>query len=203
MNIVKTLMNLALVGGDWVLYLLILSSVLSLAVMIQKAIFFYKNRLHWDEFAEMLSGFFNRDDPEAALDYVRQHTAPAARVVAAGLQNLDKGPDAVEEILAVSDLFIIPSSNESFGLAALEAMACEVPVISSNAGGLPEVNIHGVTGFLSEVGDVKSLAENSLLLLQNPAMLQTFRQNALEQAKRFDISFILPKYEDDYETILK
>ena len=71
MNIVKTLLNLALVGGDWVLYLLILSSVLSLAVMIQKAIFFYKNRLHWDEFAEMLSGFFNRDDPEAALDYVR------------------------------------------------------------------------------------------------------------------------------------
>lgn len=111
--------------------------------------------------------------------------------------------DAVEEILAVSDLFIIPSANESFGLAALEAMACEVPVISSNAGGLPEVNIHGVTGFLSDVGDVKSLAENSLLLLQNPAMLQTFRKNALEQAKRFDISLILPKYEAYYEKILK
>lgn len=110
--------------------------------------------------------------------------------------------DAIEEILAVADLFIIPSAKESFGLAALEAMACEVPVISSNAGGLPEVNIQGVTGFLSEVGDVKSFAENSLLLLQNPEMLQTFRHNALEQAKRFDISYILPKYEAYYQKVL-
>ncbi len=111
--------------------------------------------------------------------------------------------DAIEEILAVSDLFMIPSSNESFGLAALEAMACEVPVISSNAGGLPEVNIHGVTGFLSDIGDVQSLAKNALTLLQNPDLLQTFRHNALEQAKRFDISFILPKYEAYYEKTLK
>lgn len=110
--------------------------------------------------------------------------------------------DAIEEILAVADLFLIPSSNESFGLAALEAMACEVPVISSNAGGLPEVNIHGVTGFLSEIGDVNSMAENALLLLQNPDMLIEFRKNALEQAQRFDISFILPKYEAYYEKIL-
>lgn len=110
--------------------------------------------------------------------------------------------DAVEEILAVADLFIIPSENESFGLAALEAMACEVPVISSNAGGLPEVNIHGVTGFLSEIGDVDSMAKNALLLLQNPEMLAQFRINALEQAKRFDISFILPKYEAYYEKVL-
>lgn len=110
--------------------------------------------------------------------------------------------DAIEEILAVADLFIIPSANESFGLAALEAMACEVPIISSNAGGLPEVNIHGVTGFLSDVGDVEGLARNTLLLLQNPAMLETFRHNALEQAKRFDISFILPKYEAYYEKVL-
>ena len=110
--------------------------------------------------------------------------------------------DAIEEILAVADLFIMPSAKESFGLAALEAMACEVPVISSNAGGLPEVNIHGVTGFLSEIGDVGSLAANSLLLLQNPTLLATFRKNALEQAKRFDISFILPKYEMYYEKIL-
>ncbi|HZV70138.1 MAG TPA: N-acetyl-alpha-D-glucosaminyl L-malate synthase BshA [Saprospiraceae bacterium] len=110
--------------------------------------------------------------------------------------------DAIEEILAVADLFIIPSENESFGLAALEAMACEVPVISSNAGGLPEVNIQGVTGFLSDIGDVKSLADNSLKLLQNPELLQTFRHNALEQAKRFDISFILPKYEAYYQKIL-
>ncbi|HUR32121.1 MAG TPA: N-acetyl-alpha-D-glucosaminyl L-malate synthase BshA [Saprospiraceae bacterium] len=110
--------------------------------------------------------------------------------------------DAIEEILAVADLFIIPSANESFGLAALEAMACEVPVISSNAGGLPEVNIHGVTGFLSEIGDVKSMAENAMMLLQNQEMLTQFRQNAYEQAHRFDISVILPKYEDYYEKVL-
>ena len=111
--------------------------------------------------------------------------------------------DAVEEILAVADLFIIPSANESFGLAALEAMACEVPVISSNAGGLPEVNIHGTTGFLSDIGDVASMAENSLRLLQNPELLQTFRTNALAHAKTFDISFILPQYEAYYQKVLE
>ena len=110
--------------------------------------------------------------------------------------------DAIEEILAVADLFIIPSENESFGLAALEAMACEVPVISSDAGGLPEVNINGVTGFLSKIGDVDSMAANALLLLRNQEMLQEFRKNALEQAHRFDISFILPKYEAYYEKVL-
>ena len=110
--------------------------------------------------------------------------------------------DAVEEILAVCDLFIIPSENESFGLAALEAMACEVPVISSNAGGLPEVNIHGVTGFISEVGDIKSMGDHALMLLQNPEMLSKFKENALKQAQSFDISFILPKYEAYYEKVL-
>lgn len=111
--------------------------------------------------------------------------------------------DAIEEILAIADLFVIPSENESFGLAALEAMACEVPVISSNAGGLPEVNIHGVTGFLSDVGDVQSMAANALMLLQNHDMLMQFRKNAFEQAHKFDISFILPKYEAYYEKVLK
>jgi N-acetyl-alpha-D-glucosaminyl L-malate synthase BshA len=110
--------------------------------------------------------------------------------------------DAIEEILAVSDLFLIPSANESFGLAALEAMACEVPVISSNAGGLPEVNIHGVTGFLSDVGDYQSMASHALMLLENEEVLKTFRQNALAQAKRFDISVILPQYEAYYEKIV-
>jgi N-acetyl-alpha-D-glucosaminyl L-malate synthase BshA len=110
--------------------------------------------------------------------------------------------DAVEELLAISDLFIIPSSNESFGLAALEAMACEVPVISSKAGGLPEVNIHGVTGFTSEIGDVKSMADNALMLLENEEMLKQFRRNAYEQARKFDISFILPQYEAYYEKVL-
>ncbi len=110
--------------------------------------------------------------------------------------------DAIEEILAVADLFIIPSSNESFGLAALEAMACEVPVISSNAGGLPEVNIHGETGFLADIGDVESMGRNALMLLEDEEMLKKFRQNAVAQARRFDISIILPQYENYYEKIV-
>ncbi len=111
--------------------------------------------------------------------------------------------DAVEELLAVSDLFLIPSQKESFGLSALEAMACEVPVISTNAGGLPEVNIHGKTGFLSDVGDVEDMARNAINILKNENMLLEFRRNALEQAKSFDISNILPHYESYYEEIMK
>lgn len=111
--------------------------------------------------------------------------------------------DAIEEILAVSDLFLIPSANESFGLAALEAMACQVPVISTNAGGLPEVNIHGVTGFTADVGDVETMASSALMLLENEDVLKTFSKNAYEQAKRFDISVILPQYEAYYEKIVK
>ncbi len=111
--------------------------------------------------------------------------------------------DAVEELLAVSDLFLIPSQKESFGLAALEAMACEVPVISTNAGGLPEVNIHGETGFLSEVGDVDDMAKNAIRILKDEELLNLFRRNALKQAKRFDISNILPKYEAYYQEVLK
>jgi L-malate glycosyltransferase len=110
--------------------------------------------------------------------------------------------DAVEELLAIADLFIIPSVNESFGLAALEAMACEVPVLSSNAGGLPEVNIHGETGFLTEVGDVESMARYAIELLSNEEMHQVFRKNALAQAKRFDIHNILPLYENYYAEVL-
>jgi len=111
--------------------------------------------------------------------------------------------DAVEELLAVSDLFIMPSESESFGLAALEAMACEVPVISSNAGGLPEVNIHGNTGFLSDVGNVNEMARNAVSILKNEDLLASFRANALAQAKRFDIANVLPKYEAYYEKVLR
>ena len=111
--------------------------------------------------------------------------------------------DAVEELLAISDLFLMPSGSESFGLAALEAMACEVPVISSNVGGLPELNINGVTGFLSTLGNVNEMAKNAIMLLENEDMLNKFRHNALKQAKRFDISNILPEYEKYYEYILK
>lgn len=110
--------------------------------------------------------------------------------------------DAIEELLAICDLFLIPSESESFGLAALEAMACEVPVISSNSGGLPEVNVHGVTGFLSEAGDVDGMAAYAVQLLSDEAMLQQFRQNALTQARRFDLNNILPDYEAYYEEVL-
>ena len=111
--------------------------------------------------------------------------------------------DAVEELLAIADLFMMPSGSESFGLAALEAMACEVPVISSDVGGLPEVNIHGKTGYLSAVGDVEDMARNALSILQDEKKLQTFRSHALAQAKRFDIDNILPQYEAYYEEIVK
>ena len=111
--------------------------------------------------------------------------------------------DAVEELLAISDLFLMPSAGESFGLAALEAMACEVPVISTNAGGLPEVNIDGKTGFLSDIGNVEEMAANSIRILSDDQLFRTFSANALAQARRFDIEYILPEYEQYYEYILE
>jgi N-acetyl-alpha-D-glucosaminyl L-malate synthase BshA len=110
--------------------------------------------------------------------------------------------DAIEELLAISDLFLMPSSSESFGLSALEAMACEVPVISSNAGGLAEVNIHGETGYLSNIGDVEDMAANALKILSTDEIHQTFRKNALAQAKTFDIHNILPIYEEYYKEVI-
>ncbi len=109
--------------------------------------------------------------------------------------------DAVEEILSVADLFLMPSENESFGLAALEALACEVPLITSNAGGLPELNIPGVTGFLSPVGDVADMVKNALYVLDE-ANLPRFKENALARAKDFELSKILPMYEQHYERVL-
>jgi len=111
--------------------------------------------------------------------------------------------EAVEELLAIADLFVLPSENESFGLAALEAMACEVPVISSNAGGIPEVNIDGVTGYMCEVGDVDGMAARCIELLEDEESLAVFRKNAFKQAKRFDIHEILPSYENYYLEIIK
>ena len=110
--------------------------------------------------------------------------------------------EAIEEILSICDLFILPSESESFGLSALEAMACEVPVISTNAGGLPEVNTHGVTGFLSNIGDYQDMAANALRLLQNDTLLVQFRKNALLQAKNFDLDRILSQYIAVYEETL-
>jgi N-acetyl-alpha-D-glucosaminyl L-malate synthase BshA len=106
--------------------------------------------------------------------------------------------EQMEDILAVSDLFILPSEYESFGLAALEAMAAEVPVISTNAGGLPEININGYSGYLSNVGDVEDMCKNILSLFADEKTYLQFKKNALEQALKFDISNIVPIYEELY-----
>ena len=104
----------------------------------------------------------------------------------------------IDQILSYSDLFLLPSETESFGLAALEAMAWSVPVISSNSGGLPEVNFDGISGYLSNVGDVDSMAANALKILTDDATLARFRGSALEIAQQFDIKKILPLYEALY-----
>jgi N-acetyl-alpha-D-glucosaminyl L-malate synthase BshA len=111
--------------------------------------------------------------------------------------------DAVEEILSVSDLFLMPSQSESFGLAALEAMACKVPVISSNAGGLPELNVDGLTGFLKEPGDVDGMAEKAIFILEDEERLAKFKENALARAKEFELASILPKYENFYLEVIE
>ncbi|QBQ40087.1 N-acetyl-alpha-D-glucosaminyl L-malate synthase BshA [Sphingobacterium psychroaquaticum] len=111
--------------------------------------------------------------------------------------------DAIEEILSVSDLFLMPSSSESFGLAALEAMACHVPVISTNTGGLPELNRHGVSGFLSDIGDVEDMAKNALYILEDCDRLLKFKEAAYKRAQEFDISKILPMYENYYEEVIR
>lgn len=110
--------------------------------------------------------------------------------------------EAVEEVLSVADLFLMPSEKESFGLAALEAMACEVPVISSNTGGIPELNIDGVTGFMSNIGDVEDMTKKSLIVLDKNN-LPRFKENALRRAQEFDISRILPLYEAYYQRVME
>lgn len=107
-----------------------------------------------------------------------------------------------EQILAVADLFLLPSETESFGLAALEAMAAHVPVISTNTGGLPEVNKHGFSGYMSNVGDVDDMAKNAVSILKDDQTLNTFKANAFVQAQKFDIAKILPMYEALYEKVL-
>ena len=111
--------------------------------------------------------------------------------------------EAIEEILSVCDLFILPSERESFGLSALEAMACEVPVISTNAGGLAEVNIHGKTGYTSEIGNYEEMAQFALDLLQNEEKLESFRHAALEQAKKFNLEDIRLQYIELYNKLIK
>jgi N-acetyl-alpha-D-glucosaminyl L-malate synthase BshA len=110
--------------------------------------------------------------------------------------------EAVEEVLSVADLFLMPSEKESFGLAALEAMACQVPVISTNQGGLPELNVQGVTGFMSNVGDVEDMTRKSLFILDKNN-LPRFKENALKRAQEFDITRVLPLYEEYYNQVLE
>jgi len=110
--------------------------------------------------------------------------------------------EMIEEVLSISDLFIMPSETESFGLAALEAMACQVPVITSNAGGIPELNVNGVTGFMSAVGDVDEMAANAMHILKNNETLQQFKQNAWKRAQEFDLQNILPLYEAYYDRVI-
>ncbi|MFV8225790.1 N-acetyl-alpha-D-glucosaminyl L-malate synthase BshA [Christiangramia aquimixticola] len=108
----------------------------------------------------------------------------------------------IDKILCFSDLFLLPSETESFGLAALEAMVHSVPVISSNSGGLPEVNIHGVSGYLHDVGDVESMAQSAISILEDNSVLDKFKRQAGETAGNFDINKIVPMYEALYDKAL-
>ena len=133
------------------------------------------------------------DGPEKAkAEVLCQELGISDKVIFFGNSN------EIDSILSYSDLFLLPSETESFGLAALEAMAWSVPVISSNSGGLPEVNFEGVSGYLSEVGEVDEMAENAIKILSNNLILKTFKENALSVAKQFDIKNILPLYETLY-----
>jgi L-malate glycosyltransferase len=110
--------------------------------------------------------------------------------------------DQMDEILSIADLFVLPSEYESFGLSALEAMACRVPVISTNAGGIPEINVHGKTGFLSEVGDIADMAKNAIYILSDDDRLETFKQAAIDHAETFEKGRIIPLYEKLYEEVI-
>lgn len=133
------------------------------------------------------------DGPErpVAEDLARQYG------IEADVRFLGK-QEQMEDILAVSDLFLLPSEYESFGLVALEAMASSVAVISSNAGGLGEINIDGKTGYTANVGDVATMSARAIELLKDDVKLKAFKHNALEQAKLFDIHHIIPIYETLY-----
>ena len=133
------------------------------------------------------------DGPEKEnAEYLCQKLGIQDKVIFFGNSN------EIDKILSFSDLFLLPSETESFGLAALEAMAWSVPVISSNSGGLPEVNFDGISGFLSDVGEIDEMAENALRILKDDSTLKEFKQNALKTAEKFDIKSIVPLYETLY-----
>ena len=133
----------------------------------------------------------------------RQHAEELCRVlgICNDIRFLGK-QEQMDEILSIADLFILPSEYESFGLPALEAMACGVPVISTNVGGLPEINIEGTTGFLSGVGNIEDMAQKSLHILSDDQRLETFKKAAIEHSRSFEKSRIIPLYEELYEEVL-
>ena len=134
------------------------------------------------------------DGPEKEkAEYLCQELGILDKVIFFGNSN------EIDKILSYTDLFLLPSETESFGLAALEAMAWSVPVISSKSGGLPEVNFEGISGYLSEVGNTDEMAENALKILKDTTTLNKFKENALSVAKQFDIKNILPLYEALYQ----
>ncbi len=106
--------------------------------------------------------------------------------------------EQISEILSIADLFILPSETESFGLSALEGMACSVPLISTNAGGLPEINVDGETGFMSNVGDIESMSRNAIYILSDEDRLQNFKKAAINQARKFEKQHVIPRYERLY-----
>jgi len=133
------------------------------------------------------------DGPEKeAAEYLVEELGIADKVLFLGRSN------EVDSILCLSDLFLLPSETESFGLAALEAMASSVAVISSNTGGIPEVNVDGFSGYLKNVGDVNGMAEKAIYILEDEERLLQFKQNALETAKKFDLETIVSQYEELY-----
>ncbi|WP_264509830.1 N-acetyl-alpha-D-glucosaminyl L-malate synthase BshA [Flavobacterium sp. N1719] len=137
------------------------------------------------------------DGPERVkAEYLCEELGISDKVIFFGNSN------EIDSILAYSDLFLLPSETESFGLAALEAMAWSVPVISSNSGGLPEVNEEGVSGYLANVGDIDTMANRAISILDNNETLAAFKENALTVAKKFDIAQILPQYESLYQNAL-
>jgi N-acetyl-alpha-D-glucosaminyl L-malate synthase BshA len=111
--------------------------------------------------------------------------------------------EQISEILSITDLFLLPSQTESFGLSALEAMACGVPLISSNAGGLPEINIEGKTGFQSNVGDVDDMAEHAIYILRDDDRLKQFKKAAIAHARKFERQHVIPQYEKLYCKVIK
>jgi biopolymer transport protein ExbB/TolQ len=162
MNITEILKNLALVGGEWILYLLILSSVLSVAVMIYKAIYFYKNRVDWDAFVEMLTAFMNKDDIEAATSYVQRISTPAARVLLSGFQNIEKGAGAVEEILIGKRI------SEKF---KMESKLVILGTLGNNA---PFIGLFGTV-----LGIIKAFHDLATAQNPNPSVVMTGVSEAL------------------------